>query len=172
MINSQNLLLSLVLIGVLSIVGCQDKASTPPPNLMSLEIFKNVLKDLHIVDAAVIKSNLPIKQAFDQRKIYYEAVYKKYGISSEKFEKDYLYYSKDIPQMDTLYATILREFNEALPAEQQKMNTRTVTKPIPFKNEKGEPLTNNPFSQLKKAPVSKLIPPPRILTNTDAPEKK
>jgi len=70
-----------------------------------------VLTDLHLVEGArsgqrVLGDSL---RAPDR---YYQALWKKYDISKARYDSNFYYYSRQAPQMNELYAEVLKRLSK------------------------------------------------------------
>lgn len=106
----KNVQLSLVFLGLMLMVSCQDVNTVPKPeNLIGKEKMTDILYDLTLVDAAVsINRNVFSDKNFKAK----QYIYKKYGVDSAQVVSSNAYYMQHIKLNMKMYKEIRKRLKE------------------------------------------------------------
>ena len=102
----------------LSILTCLLCAcSTPdekiPEKILPKTVFKNILKELHLAEAAFeINKHKPLENAKNELGNYYSNIYQTYQISEDNFITTLKYYSENPKKLEQIYTDILDQLKE------------------------------------------------------------
>ena len=103
-----NLLICLVILG-----SCVDKASEVQENIIAQEVFKAILKDIHMAEANYeIKKNNNLKSALNNLKNDYANIYKQYSITQKEFDNSINHYTSQPETLEEIYDLILQDLEK------------------------------------------------------------
>lgn len=115
-----------ILLLVVIINACnEDKSKEVPSNIVSEDVFVEMLKDIHIAESAVEKMRLEdVNSIIRHKKTFFLNVVNHYGLSQEDFNDNYNFYSKDVTNFSIIYDKVL----EALSIEQALTEEKVTEK--------------------------------------------
>ena len=115
-----------ILLLVVIINACnEDKSKEVPSNIVSEDVFVEMLKDIHIAESAVEKMRLEdVNSIIRHKKTFFLNVVNHYGLSQEDFNDNYNFYSEDVTNFSIIYDKVL----EALSIEQALTEEKVTEK--------------------------------------------
>lgn len=115
-----------ILLLVVIINACnEDKSKEVPSNIVSEDVFVEMLKDVHIAESAVEKMRLEdVNSIIRHKKTFFLNVVNHYGLSQEDFNDNYNFYSEDVTNFSIIYDKVL----EALSIEQALTEEKVTEK--------------------------------------------
>jgi hypothetical protein len=107
-------LFSFTILGVLmGISSCKEnKIESIPSYVIKKDTMVHILAEIHLLE-----SSMGIR-IFDEKQIAYSRnkikskIYKKHGVSKERFFKSYDYYSQNSASLDTIYTDVISEISK------------------------------------------------------------
>ena len=90
--------------------ACSNPNEKTPKNILPETSFKNLLKEIHLKEAAFKIENKNLLKP--KLKDCCSGLYRKYNISSEDFKKTIDFYSKNTENLEQIYSDILEELNK------------------------------------------------------------
>jgi len=96
-----------------------------PDSLLTPEEIVPILRDIHIVDAGVDKTNTPLMKRKKQRAALYDEVLVKHDINRETFYNSYQFYIEHPVLMDSIYSRVIDSLNAVLTIEQSRQKAIT-----------------------------------------------
>ena len=108
-----------VIISILSllvVLGCTQKLETvadPPENLIQRDQMVDIVVDLVILDAILVKKQKKKSKDLDFTKYYlHNSIMEKYNITREGFEESFNYYAHNLDVMDEIYAEAITKLSK------------------------------------------------------------
>ena len=100
-----------ILIYLLS--ACNTHQETPPKNILDRTKFEDILKEVHLAEAAFeLRRTEGIQKAKNQLANSYKSIYLKHEISNEEFNTTLNYYSNHADKLEEIYFNILEKVNK------------------------------------------------------------
>ncbi len=124
--------ISLILIVLISCLDKNEEYGTKPENLLPQSQMVAILTDMQAsegVMAIKVGGNLNTRTA--QKNEYQVTILKKYGISQSAFWESYQYYTDNPKLLDTIYAQVVKELENQLPIEKERMAKNQLALPTP-----------------------------------------
>ncbi|MCB0397780.1 MAG: DUF4296 domain-containing protein [Flavobacteriales bacterium] len=89
--------------------GCQSETNEfqVPAGMISQDTMAAMLLDMHLLESASNLNKLPISNKYHAQ--IYPFVFKKYGVTQERFDTSFAYYRSQPALMDTVYQQIINE---------------------------------------------------------------
>jgi hypothetical protein len=108
----------------LLLFSCSNTEIKIPKNILSEKVFENVLKEVHLAEAAFeLKKNKDMEIAKNELSNTYFYIYKKHQISEDEFKETLNYYSGNPEKLEPIYTNILKQLNaEKFKIDQQETN--------------------------------------------------
>jgi len=111
------LLLQAFIVGIVGFLGlisvsCTHNQSLPKPALLlSEKQMIDLLTDVHVIEASMnFRRNLG--QSMDDRKtVFFDSLFKIYGITPELLEQNLRYYNENPDQMDRIYESVIEKLS-------------------------------------------------------------
>lgn len=104
------------ILSLLVIFGCTQKIETvaePPNNLITQDQMVDIVADLVILDAILIKKQKMKSDDLDSTKYYlHNSILVKYNISRESFDDSFNYYAYNLKTMDDIYAKAITKLSK------------------------------------------------------------
>ena len=108
--------LVLYILSLLLFFGCTQKIETvviPPENLISQDQMVDIVVDLLIYDAIMVKKQKKNSKDLDSTKYYlHNSIMEKYNITRERFDASFNYYAHDLKVMDGIYAEAITKLSK------------------------------------------------------------
>ena len=104
-----------IILTVLSILllGCTAPETKIPTGILSEVEFANMLKDVHLVEAAFeLNKSKGIEDAKNTLVNSYQSIYKKHNITDTTFSKSLDYYAKNPEKLEKTYADVLEQLTK------------------------------------------------------------
>ena len=102
-------LLSLFLLGACGPKNLEEPEE--PSWLLPHDSMVLILTDLHLVEGARSGQRI-MGDSLRAPDRYYQALWKKYDISKARYDSNFYYYSRQAPQMNELYAKVLKRLSK------------------------------------------------------------
>ncbi|MCK9421766.1 MAG: DUF4296 domain-containing protein [Bacteroidales bacterium] len=106
----------IVILGCLLLFSCGEPRVIkeidpifPSDSLIPREKMIRLLVDIHIVEAALVAKRNDGVASNDLAIQYYQAVFKKYGISRNRYDKNLKFYRQDPEEFGKMYEEVVRE---------------------------------------------------------------
>jgi Domain of unknown function (DUF4296) len=106
--------------------ACREKKDVPPPvgvssdSLISPQIMIMILADVHVAEAALMLERNEGLESKDKPGKYYQGIFKKYGISHERYDQNLTVYRENPENFAKMYEKVIelleirqRAFSEA-----------------------------------------------------------
>lgn len=90
--------------------ACSNPNAKQPKNILPETSFKNLLKEIHLTEAAFKIENKNLLKT--KLKDCCSGLYRKYNISAEDFKNTIDFYSKNTETLEKIYSDILEELNK------------------------------------------------------------
>ena len=104
------------ILSILLVFGCTQKVETvfdPPEKLISKDQMVNIVVDLLILDAILVKKQKKKSKDLDFSKYYlHNSILEKYNITREEFEASFNYYAQNLNVMDDVYAEAITKLSK------------------------------------------------------------
>lgn len=104
------------ILSFLLVFGCTQKIETvfdPPENLIPQDQMVDIVVDLLIIDAILVKKQKKKSKDLDFSKYYlHNSIMEKYNITREGFEESFNYYAHNLKVMDEIYAEAITKFSK------------------------------------------------------------
>lgn len=99
------------LLVVLAVVAtsCSGDGKKPPEGVLPPEKMSQVLADTYITEAVISNLQIPYDSLQKTREAYYQALYRKHGISREVFDSSYHYYEKHLEVLEKIQDDAITE---------------------------------------------------------------
>ncbi|MBE0641295.1 MAG: DUF4296 domain-containing protein [Bacteroidales bacterium] len=94
---------------VLILVSCAGNEHKVPEGILSPEKMSMVLADTYITEAVISNMQIPYDSLRKSREAYYQALYRKHGISREEFDSSYHYYEKHLEILEKIQDDAITE---------------------------------------------------------------
>lgn len=108
-----------LIISILSfmvVFGCTQKVETvviPPENLIPKDQMVDIVVDLLLYDAILVKKQRKNEKDQDYTKYYlHNSIMEKYNITRESFETSFDYYAHNLKVMDEIYAEAITKLSK------------------------------------------------------------
>lgn len=109
----------MIIMGCLLLLSCGEPSVikeidpiVPSDSLIPKEKMIRLLVDIHIVEAALVVKRNETEETNDLAIQYYQAVFKKYGISRNRYDKNLKFYRQDPEEFGKMYEEVIRELTE------------------------------------------------------------
>ena len=104
------------ILSLLVVLGCTQKIDTtvdPPENLIQQDQMVDIVVDLLIFDAILVKKQKKKSKDVDFSKYYlHNSIMEKYSITRESFEESFSYYAHNLKVMDEIYAEAITKLSK------------------------------------------------------------
>lgn len=107
-----------VVLSILSILvffGCTQKIETtvvPPENLIQKDQMVDIVVDILIFDAILLKKQKRSSKDLDSTKYFlHNSIMEKYSINREMFNESFNYYAQNLKIMDEIYADAITKLS-------------------------------------------------------------
>lgn len=115
--KKMRLLLQAFIVGIVGFLGlisvsCTHNQALPKPALLlSEKQMIDLLTDVHVIEASMnFRRNLG--QSMDDRKtVFFDSLFKIYGITPELLEQNLRYYNENPDQMDRIYESVIEKLS-------------------------------------------------------------
>jgi hypothetical protein len=99
--------------------ACNKKQAKAPANLIPKDKMVQILADVHIAEAQVESQIIYPDTAIMAFNYKEKEIFRKHGVTEQKFRKTYQYYKDNLKEMDALYEVIV----DTLSLRETKLNT-------------------------------------------------
>lgn len=98
-------------LGLISVSCTHNQALPKPALLLSEKQMIDLLTDVHVIEASMnFRRNLG--QSMDDRKtVFFDSLFKIYGITPELLEQNLRYYNENPDQMDRIYESVIEKLS-------------------------------------------------------------
>jgi NRPS condensation-like uncharacterized protein len=102
----------LILIPMLILLGgCypkhEEKDSEPPDDLIEVEKMANIIAEVEIAESALRQKQNYGHEIRSVKEEYYTAIFKKYEVTKDQFDRSLAYYKKDLETIDAIYEQVI-----------------------------------------------------------------
>jgi hypothetical protein len=98
---------------VFSFISCKEKKQELRPDyVIGKDTMVQILAEIHLLESSIGIRVFEEKKIVYTRNIVKSKIYKKYGVSKERFFKSYNYYTKDNEAIDTIYTDVISEISK------------------------------------------------------------
>ena len=103
-----------ILLTCLFILGaCIDTTYEIKQNIITQEVFKQILKDIHLAEANYeMKKNNDLKGALNNLKNDYANIYTQYSITQNEFDNSINHYTSQPEILEEIYGLILQDLEK------------------------------------------------------------
>ncbi len=109
------------MITLLTLASCGEEKASPPADLLSVERFADVLKDVRLLEGAYATRYNRVDSSEYKISAYYERLFLDHGITKEQYMATYSYYMNDPKKIIAIEDIVLNKVNILL-AEQDSIN--------------------------------------------------
>ena len=93
--------------------SCYNNETKIPKNILSKTEFKNILKEIHLAEAAFeLNKREGLENAKTNLKNNYQSIYKTHNISPSNFSKSLDYYAKNPAILEEIYSAALERLTQ------------------------------------------------------------
>ncbi len=108
---------------ILILFSCK---SDIPENIIEPQKMRDILVNIHYVDGYLTTfSNADSAQKIGS--VYYNSIYKKFGIDSAKYSTSLNYYNDNPDMLNKIYKEVTAELNKQLKLEEKLVNKNVVS---------------------------------------------
>ena len=104
---------SLSFILCLILIGCGNQQKETPQDILSENIFINLLKDIHLAEAKFeLHKTKGTENAKNELAHNYKTIYKIHEVSPDDFDKTLDYYAQHPEQLEKIYTSVLEQLTK------------------------------------------------------------
>jgi len=104
---------SLSFILCLILIGCGNQQKETPQDILSENIFINLLKDIHLAEAKFeLHKTKGMDNAKNELAHNYKTIYKIHEVSPDDFDKTLDYYAQHPEQLEKIYTRVLEQLRK------------------------------------------------------------
>lgn len=103
------------------LASCGEEKTPPPADLMSVERFADILRDVRLLEGAYATRYNRVDSSEYKINAYYEHLFLDHGITKEQYMATYSYYMNDPKKMMAIEDLILNKIT-TMQAEQDSLN--------------------------------------------------
>tara|TARA_B110000467_G_scaffold125842_1_gene118401 strand:- start:2 stop:346 length:345 start_codon:yes stop_codon:yes gene_type:complete len=97
----------------LILIGCGNQQKETPQDILSENIFINLLKDIHLAEAKFeLHKTKGMENAKNELAHNYSSIYKKYEITVDDFDKTLDYYAQNPEKLEKIYTRVLEQLTK------------------------------------------------------------
>ena len=97
----------------LILIGCGNQQKETPQDILSENIFIDLLKDIHLAEAKFeLHKTKGMGIAKNELAHNYSSIYKKYEITLDDFDKTLDYYAQHPEQLEKIYTRVLEQLTK------------------------------------------------------------
>ena len=97
----------------LILIGCGNQQKETPQNILSENIFINLLKDIHLAEAKFeLHKTKGMENAKNELAYNYSSIYRKYEITLDYFDKTLDHYAQHPEQLEKIYTRVLEQLTK------------------------------------------------------------
>ena len=97
----------------LILIGCGNQQKETPQDILSENIFINLLKDIHLAEAKFeLHKTKGMENAKNELAYNYSSIYKKYEITLDDFDKTLDYYAQNPEKLEKIYTRVLEQLTK------------------------------------------------------------
>ena len=98
---------------VVSFTSCKEKKQELRPTfVIAKDTMVQILAEVHLLESSIGIRIFEEKKIVYTRNIVKSKIYKKYGVSKERFFKSYNYYTKNSESIDSIYTDVISEISK------------------------------------------------------------
>ena len=104
---------SLSFILCLILIGCGNQQKETPQDILSENIFINLLKDIHLAEAKFeLHKTKGMENAKNELAHNYSTIYETHEITADDFDKTLDYYAQHPEQLEKIYTRVLEQLTK------------------------------------------------------------
>jgi hypothetical protein len=112
-VQKTKLWLIVLFFSVVSLISCKEKKLELRPNyVIGKDTMVQMLAEIHLLESSIGIRIFEEKKIIYTRNIVKSKIYKKYGVSKERFFKSYNYYTQNSESIDTIYTDVISEISK------------------------------------------------------------
>ena len=97
----------------LILIGCGNQQKETPQDILSENIFVDLLKDIHLAEAKFeLQKTKGIENAKNELAHNYNAIYETHEITEDDFDKTLDYYAQHPEQLEKIYTHVLEQITK------------------------------------------------------------
>jgi len=97
----------------LILLSCGNQQKETPQDILSENIFINLLKDIHLAEAKFeLHKTKGMENAKNELAYNYSSIYKKYEITLDDFDKTLDYYAQNPEKLEKIYTRVLEQLTK------------------------------------------------------------
>ena len=106
----------LILVSILIFMGgCypthEEKNALPPDDLIEVEKMVNIIAEVEIAESALRQKQNYGHEVNRVKEEFYTAIFNKYEVTKDQFDRSLAYYKKDLETIDAIYEQVINRLS-------------------------------------------------------------